>query len=77
MGSKTVKRTKEGAVVDAPADKRQKKITSLLPPARESTTLMVENSDVDLIGDEATVHLEVAAANSVREEDVRIAVETA
>lgn len=76
--TKPAKRAKEGDIsVEIPSNKRQKKITSLLQPTKESLHLRDEDSDTDVKNDEAAPgHPDEARASSVREE-VSIAVEIA
>lgn len=57
--------------------KRQKKITSLLQPAKEPTHLRDEHSDVEIREEEAIGHPDEAVSSLVREEEIRLAAEHA
>lgn len=71
MVSKPAKRTYESVDVDVPFAKRQKKITSLLQPAKESLHLRDKDSDTEVTTDDAAGHPDEVEAISIREEEVQ------
>lgn len=66
LAFKPTKREDEGDVAaDIPTDKRQKKITSLLRPAKESLHLRDEDSDAEVKVEDTARHLDETGASSM------------